>query len=90
MEDVEWIGAGYGVPDYEFTLDSTLNCTECSMPAVASYVGGHARWEIEGKPAGRASGCEELWVPELLAGQVLMDHSRSMSGVMHRAHRKAR
>ena len=54
LEDIEWIGPAHSMPDYQFTLDSTLSCTGCALPAVASYVGGHARWQVEAKPAGTA------------------------------------
>ena len=55
LEDIEWIGPGYVLPDYDFTLDSTLRVRgrACCLPAVASYVGGHAQWQVEALPLNR-------------------------------------
>lgn len=49
---MEWIGPGFGQPDYWFTLDLTLTCTTCVATATAIFGGGQARWVSEVKPTG--------------------------------------
>jgi hypothetical protein len=55
LEEVEWIGPSFPRPDWQYTLDSTLNCTDCVTAPTVSWEGGHARWETELKPTGMSS-----------------------------------
>ncbi len=52
VEDVQWIGPSFPRPDWHYTLDGTLNCTDCVTSPTTHWLGGHARWTTELKPTG--------------------------------------
>ena len=52
VEDVQWVGPSSPRPDWQYTLDSTLDCTDCVTTPTESWLGGHARWTTEMKPTG--------------------------------------